>query len=157
MCTDSQFSRQQDCAVPLCPVCASRQEGLNSSYVNGVCSDECLAQQRSSLVCLPIPDRIPTAVPEDVTGKSCWKQHGAIGCWWSTAPQRLCVTLHHRLEGQWTVVPAAGAVPACLILATSFFFVQHGKTAQCIILLHPTPASPGRSAALTHHTMLALV
>jgi len=59
------------------------------------------------------------------------------------------------VQGQWTVVPAAGAVPACLILATSFFFVQHGKTTQCIILLHPTPASPGRSAALTHHTIWA--
>jgi len=26
--------------------------------------------------------------------------------------------------GQQTVVPVAGAVPACLILATSFFFFQ---------------------------------
>ena len=51
----------------------------------------------------------------------------------SIAPQGLCVTAHHGLVGQQTVVPVAGAVPAHLILATSFFFIQHGETTQCFL------------------------
>jgi len=43
----------------------------------------------------------------------------------------LCVTAHHRLVRQQTVAPVAGAVPACLILVTSFFFFQHGEITQC--------------------------
>jgi len=53
----------------------------------------------------------------------------------SIAPQGLCVTAHHGLVGQQTVVPVAGAVPAHLILATSFFFIQHGETTQCFLCL----------------------
>ena len=44
--------------------------------------------------------------------------------------QHLHVTVQHRLVGQQTVAPVAGAVPACLILATSFFFNQCGDIAQ---------------------------
>jgi len=42
----------------------------------------------------------------------------------SMALQCLHVTLRHGPEGQHAVVPAAEAVLACLLLATSFFFIQ---------------------------------
>jgi len=42
----------------------------------------------------------------------------------SMALQRMHVALRHGPKGQHAVVPAAGAVLACLILATSFFFIQ---------------------------------
>jgi len=45
-------------------------------------------------------------------------------CWQHTAQHSLYVTSHHRLKRQSIVLLVAGAVPACLILATPFSFIQ---------------------------------